>query len=321
MVSVLVLMLAATPPWPSESMPLQLSVQTPEDLAFKAGAEKQYLVFNLLASGKLAWDKGDFSSAADRWESLLRLPGLAADVDALVRPWAVKARAKAGGQTLAQAPVMDEMPSKSQATQPAAATPTFEVHGTVSGGGQLGPGGAVVFLKRLDGPTPKPRPGTAKVVVQKGKRFNPRVIAVPLGAKVDFRNDDPYDHNVFSLSKPNDFDLGFYKGGVSKTESFDAPGPVQLLCNIHSSMMGWVYVVDTPWFAQADGSGKFSVRGVPAGDYTLTVWHESSSKPTEKKLKVNEQLGEVQLAVDGDRRTPAFVPDKQGNPRQPQLGY
>ena len=52
-------------------------------------------------------------------------------------------------------------------------------------------------------------------------------------------------------------------------------GAVQLLCNIHSSMLGWIYVVDTPWFSQADVTGHFAIKGVPPGEYLLSVWHEA----------------------------------------------
>jgi hypothetical protein len=96
---------------------------------------------------------------------------------------------------------------------------------------------------------------------------------------------------------------------------------VQLLCNIHSSMMGYVYVVDSPWFAQADGSGRFTIHGVPAGEYLAQVWHENATKTSEVKVHIGEASAPLSLAVDGDKGPPAFVPDKSGKPRQPQLGY
>src|SRR5262245_48724242 len=82
--------------WPGEEMPLPLAVRTPQDLAVKALAERQYLIFNLLAGGKLAYDVGNFPAAASKWEALLRLPGLDADVDRTIRPLAVDARSRAG---------------------------------------------------------------------------------------------------------------------------------------------------------------------------------------------------------------------------------
>jgi len=306
--------------WPGDEMPLPVTVKGPEDLQFKASAERQYLVFNLMVSGRLAWERGDWAVAADKFEQLLKVPELPASVDAAVRPFAIEARQKAGGT-----PVGPLAPKPTEPVKPAEpASPAkrpLTVAGVVSGGGSAGPGGAVVFMKRLDGPTPRPKPGKGRTVVQKDKRFEPRVLAVTVGTTVDFRNDDPLFHNVFSLSRPNDFDLGLYKGGTSEAKTFDTAGAVQLLCNIHSSMQGYVYVVDTPWFAQADAAGRFTIKGVPPGEYEVRVWHELASKVSSTRVKVDSSSGPLALSVDGDKGAPAFVPDKSGKPRQPQLGY
>src|SRR3984957_8349335 len=79
-------------------MPLPLAVRTPQDLAVKAAAEKQYLIFNLLAGGKLAWDTGNFAAAATKWEALLRVPQLDPEIERVIRPLARDARGRAGGQ-------------------------------------------------------------------------------------------------------------------------------------------------------------------------------------------------------------------------------
>jgi len=316
---------AGVPGWLGDTMPLQLSVKSPEDLTFKAAAEKQYLVFNLLAGGKLAWDRGDFEGAATRWESLLRTPGVAAELVTLVTPLAKEARSRAGGA----APQMPLTPEPEITMTPMDAEPapakvvpsTFAVGGTVTGGGSHGPGGAVIVLRKTDGSTPKPRALRVKAVVQKDKRFVPHVIAVPVGATVEFRNEDDLFHNVFSLSKPNDFDLGLYKSGAQREQVFAQPGPVHLLCNIHAAMNGWIFVSDSPWFAQADAQGKFTVKNVPAGTYELEVWHEWSTQTVKQTVKVSGAVADLSVAVDGDRRPPAFVPDKAGKQRQPQLGY
>ena len=157
--------------------------------------------------------------------------------------------------------------------------------------------------------------------MQKDKMFRPHVLAVPQGALVEFRNEDELFHNVFSLSKPNDFDLGLYKGGVSKDQAFNTPGPVHLLCNIHAAMNGWLYVSDSPWFGQADASGAFTVKNVPPGNYEAEVWHEWSNETVKVPVKVAGPVADVNVTVDGDKRAPAFVPDKAGKKRQPQLGY
>src|SRR4051812_45868324 len=78
--------LAAPPGWPGDDMPLPLSVRSPQDLAFKTEAERQYLIFNLMTTGKLAFEQADFNRAVRQWQILLRMPNLPADVDKVVRP-------------------------------------------------------------------------------------------------------------------------------------------------------------------------------------------------------------------------------------------
>jgi plastocyanin len=331
----LLLMAAGGGGWLGEDLPLPLPVKTPQDLAVKAVAERQYLIFNLIASGKVAWDGGDYATAAAKWESLLRVPGLDPEVERVMRPLAREARARAGGAPAAAttpASAGGATSASGVATPPPApaSAPVVEmarpapasVSGTVSGGGGQGPGGAVVWLKRVGGETPRPTPAHGKVISQRGKTFIPHVLAVPVGTKVDFRNDDAIYHNVFSLSKPNDFDTGLYKQGAAYTQTFSRPGPVQLLCNIHSSMIGYVYVVDSPYYAQADGAGAFTIRGVPPGEYDLEVWHEGSSKNTRQRVAVGAGgVRNLAVRIGGDRRPPAFVPDKSGKPRQSHIGY
>src|SRR5579871_116406 len=312
--------------WLGEELPLPLAVRTPQDLAVKAAAEKQYLIFNLLAAGEVAFDGGDFATAAAKWEALLRIHPLDPDLEKTIRPLAREARARAEGQPGQAAAERPPEPTASVAAEAAAVSPTpaatATVSGTVSGGGPQGPGGAVVWLKRANGETPRPAPARGKVITQRGKTFVPRVLVVPVGTKVAFRNDDPIFHNIFSLSKPNEFDTGLYKQGATYTQTFRHPGAVQLLCNIHASMLGFVYVVDSPYYAQADASGAFTSRGVPPGEYQIEVWHEAAAKPTLERVSVGAAgLHGLALRVAGDKRTPQFLPDKSGKPRQSHLGY
>jgi len=316
--------------WLGEELPLPLAVRTAQDLAVKAAAEKQYLIFNLLAGGKLAWDGGDYATAAGKWEALLRVHGLDPEIDKVIRPLAKEARSRAGGAAAAPLPPLATATPEPSGPRPpvepeAAARPSSglaSVSGTVSGGGPAGPGGAVIWLKRIGGETPRPSPAHGKVVTQRNKTFIPHVLAVPVGSKVSFRNDDPIFHNVFSLSKPNDFDTGLYKQGATYQQTFKRAGVVQILCNIHSSMLGVVVVVDTPYYAQADGSGAFTIKGVPPGEYQLTVWHEAASKPVEQRISVAPGATRgLTLQIGGDKRAPQFVPDKSGKPRQSHIGY
>jgi plastocyanin len=327
--------------WPGSELGLPMVVRTPEDKAFQAAAQRQYLIFNLLASGRLAYDRGDMAAAAAQWEELLKVPGLPLELEAVVKPLAEEARQQAGGGKAATAllpPQQEARPEITKARQEKSrpgksasnpspvevrrprVSPMGTIEGTVQGGAG-GAGGAVVWLTRVDGATPKPKAARKQTVVQRGKRFLPHVLVVPVGTEVVFLNEDKMFHNVFSLSRPNDFDLGLYEKGVARSQTFTAPGPVRLLCNIHASMSAFVYVVDSPWYTQADAEGRFELRGVSPGEYVLHAWHETSAKPSTQRVTVGEGLVSLTATVTADAERSAFVPDKAGRPRQPQLGY
>ena len=247
---------AAEPKWLGDDLPLPLSVKTPQDIGFKAAAERQYLIFNLMAGGKLAFDRGDYAGAAEKWETLLRIPGLDPQIERSVQPLLDEARVRAGRPTQPRTePVAT--PGPAPGAQPAAEPAAHEqnapvrrqtttVAGTVSGGGPSGPGGAVVWLKRLDEHGPRPAPAQNQIVTQREKTFLPHVLAVPVGTSVQFRNDDRIYHNVFSIAKPNEFDGGIRATGATYVKTFSQPGVVQLLCNIHATMSAFVVVVDSP---------------------------------------------------------------------------
>src|SRR5262245_50410654 len=93
---------------------------------------------------------------------------------------------------------------------------------------------AVVYAEPIDSAAPRaPRRVT---LAQKNKTFQPRVLAVPLGSTVEFPNNDPIHHNVFSLSGSQPFDLGLYRAGDSRSRTFTAPGTYRVFCNIHPQM-------------------------------------------------------------------------------------
>jgi plastocyanin len=246
----------------------------------------------------------------------LRLPNLPPELERVVRPLLAEAE-RSSGESGSAAPAPAPAGSRDAPRPAALAT----VSGTLTGGGLVGPGAAVVWLKRLDGPTPAPRPG-ARSITQKNKTFLPRVLVVPLGSTVEFRNDDLYYHNVFSLSGTQQFDTGVYAAGLSYKQVFRKPGLVELLCNIHSSMRGYIYVVDSAYYAQPRSSGAFTIRGVPPGRYQLFTWHETSAELIRQPVQVSPAgTHGLTVALPHDRPPPVATPDKYGRPRQPQLGY
>jgi plastocyanin len=330
---------AAEGKWLGDDLPLPLPVKTPQDIGFKSATERQYLIFNLMAGGKLAYQRGDWAAAVDKWDTLLRMPGLDPQIDRVVAPFLDDARVRLGQPAkpgthveparpepeVAEPPVTEEKPSagvRGHGGTTPAHRPTVTVSGTVSGGGQIGPGGAGIWWRRVDGPAPHIAPAQNQVITQRDKTFLPHVLAVPLGTTVQFRNDDRIYHDVFSIAKPNEFDAGIRATGATYTKTFTHPGVVELLCNIHSTMNAYVLVVDSPLYAKAQASGSFVVHGVPPGRYELSAWHEAASTVTRKPITVGaEGMRDLAVSVGGDKRPSPFVPDKYGHKRQPQLGY
>jgi len=116
------------------------------------------------------------------------------------------------------------------------------------------------------------------VVEQRDGTFVPHVLAVPVGATVEFPNADVIYHNVFSLSKAATFDLGRYPRGVSRSVRLDRTGVVKVFCHIHADMSAVVLVLPNRWFARPDARGRFRIDGVPPGTYTLVGWHERARR-------------------------------------------
>jgi plastocyanin len=143
-----------------------------------------------------------------------------------------------------------------------------------------------VWLTPLQGTTSVPVQVNAPPrLVQHNKMFSPHVLVVQAGAMVEFPNEDPFFHNVFSLFAGKRFDLGLYEAGSSRTVRFDRPGASFLFCNIHPEMSAVIVVVPTPYYALADSTGRVTIPAVPDGRYRLDVWHERSSPEYLKNLE------------------------------------
>lgn len=132
---------------------------------------------------------------------------------------------------------------------------------------------AVVFIEKVSGqfPVPQSRP----VMRQKNITIVPHVLPVLIGSTVDFPNEDQIYHNIFSLSSVKSFDLGRYAKGKSKSVTFNKFGEVKVFCDIHSSMSGYIIVLQNPYFATTGTDGSYAITGVPSGNYKVGAWHEN----------------------------------------------
>lgn len=108
---------------------------------------------------------------------------------------------------------------------------------------------------------------------QRERQFDPHILIVQKGTTVSFPNYDDIKHHVYSFSPVKSFEKELYKGRESSAETFDTAGVVELGCNVHDWMIGYIYIADTPWFGKTDEQGNLVLPNVPDGDYEITVWH------------------------------------------------
>jgi plastocyanin len=119
------------------------------------------------------------------------------------------------------------------------------------------------------------KPTRANQIEQRGRKFAPQVSVVQTGSSISFPNNDTVRHHVYSFSPAKVFELKLYSGTGTEPIIFDKAGTVVVGCNIHDQMAAWIQVVDTPWFAKTDASGKAVLDNLPAGKYRVKIWHRA----------------------------------------------
>lgn len=159
-----------------------------------------------------------------------------------------------------------------------------------------------------------PKPAAKFQMTTRGKTLIPHVLAIPVGSTVEFPNDDPISHNLFSLSPAATFDLGLYRKGAGKSEKFTSPGIVNVYCNVHPTMSAVIHVMPTPYYAFADAAGNFAVHDVPAGKYKLVAWNEQGGE-TATMIDVGAAgVPNVAVTLDSSNYKAAMHLNKVGKP-------
>ena len=165
----------------------------------------------------------------------------------------------------------------------------------------VGDGGAVkdsvVYLKGIGSGKPWPEMMTqVPVLDQESCKFHPHVQVARQGS-LDIVNSDPVLHNTHGYyGKRTAFNVALPEQNQKVTKVLKLPGTVKVDCDAHGWMLGWVHVVDNPYFFQTGDDGAFSIADVPPGDYTLAAWQEWLG---EIEIPVTVRAGETtELAID-----------------------
>ena len=146
----------------------------------------------------------------------------------------------------------------------------------------LGPGnvvqGAIVFLKAVEKGKPFEKPKSPPVIDNAKCRFEPEVQAVPVGSELVIANSDPILHNThgFLLTDSRRGRTIFNQALPQKDEkvktTLKLPGVVDVACDVHGWMQGWLFVADNPYYAITDKNGAFAIKDIPPGKYTLATF-------------------------------------------------
>ena len=169
--------------------------------------------------------------------------------------------------------------------------------------------GVVVYLKEVNGNkgfSSKTRPAMAS----ENMKFSPDILPILVGTSVVFPNKDDSIHNAFSTSEAKKFDFGRYGYGEENSVSFDKPGVVNVFCKIHPQMAGTILVLENPYFTTTDENGNYTLKDIPAGNYTLVSWFpfgNSQEKKVEltKESKTEADFSLVKLRNSNPRKTTA----------------
>jgi plastocyanin len=141
----------------------------------------------------------------------------------------------------------------------------------------------LVYVK--DGLTGKKfdAPKTKAVFDQVGCIYTPHVLSVMAGQEVEILNSDPTLHNVHSLSKANtSFNQAMPMKGMKLTKKFDKVETFRVKCEVHPWMSAYIGVFNHPFHAVTGDDGSFTLKGLPAGEYTVEAWHEKYGTQTMK---------------------------------------
>ncbi|HVK54723.1 MAG TPA: methylamine utilization protein [Burkholderiales bacterium] len=173
----------------------------------------------------------------------------------------------------------------------------------------------VVFATSLEKLPPPLEAGATAIIEQEKTTFVPYVTAIRAGTAVRFPNRDSYGHHVKSFSAAKTFEVRIDGKKEAPTPiTFDKAGEVALVCFFHDSMRGFIYVVDTPYFAKSDKEGNAVLSALPPGKYEVKAWAPSMiGAPLTQTVSVPAD-GSINVNFKFD-----FVPKPAPKPKAPPV--
>lgn len=155
---------------------------------------------------------------------------------------------------------------------------------------------ANVFVYLSEGVSGAPAASGAAALDQVNCRYTPHVLGVQSGQDIEISNSDNLLHNINATPTENrGFNISQPRAGITSTQRFQvAEVMVPVRCDVHGWMQAYIGVVDHPYFAVTGNDGRYSIANVPAGDYTMTAWHEEFGTMT---ANVTVTAGEMAVAT------------------------
>lgn len=142
---------------------------------------------------------------------------------------------------------------------------------------------AVVYLTEVHGGKPLSSLGSEFILDQRGCRYRPHVLLVPVNIPLEILNDDGILHNFHTFCKKNrPANMSQPKFRKKMEMTFKHPEFIRARCDVHGWMSAWIVVVDQPYYTVTDADGNFSLSDIPPGTYTLNCWQEKLGEQAEQ---------------------------------------
>ena len=166
------------------------------------------------------------------------------------------------------------------------------------------------YIELYSASLPPPPPQKA-IIDQVNKEFVPLSSAVSVGSIVTFPNSDNIHHQIYSFSKIQSFDLPLYESSHTQEITFTKGGIVQMGCNIHDWMLSFLYVYESPFFAQSNAQGLVTFTDVPPGEYELRIWSPL--------LKNNQKIITQNITITDNQQITQTIKVRKKIRRKPRI--